>query len=1007
MTRIELSQCKMKKKDENRFVHLHVHSYYSFLYGTGAIEALCAAARARDMQTMALTEINGLYGLIWFLQVARDYELTPLIGAEIVTPTERAVLLAKNLTGYHALSRILTARHLQSETFSLVRELENQREQLILLSPSTQLLLELKTKLGPENLYVEITPGTNRRALMQFSQQHQLPPVATNAVTFVNPEDYRIHHLLRAIDLNTSLSRVPGTDLASPEAWLKSPAEMAHAFPDCPEALENTIRIAEQCAFQLDFGGLIFPEYRGKQAAFEKLRQKCYVGALERYGRMNPKISERLEYELNIIQEKGFADYFLVVEDIVRSSSRTCGRGSAAASLVAYCLKITHVDPIKYDLFFERFLNPGRKDPPDIDVDFAWDERDDVLAAVFQKYGAGRAAMIANHNTFKGRASVREVAKVYGLPEYEINTLTKKLRSWTTESVSELIQIDPIFKGQQFNGNWLKILTQAEAIHGFPRHLSVHCGGVVIAPDGLSNYVPIEMVTKGVNVIQWEKDQAEDAGLVKIDLLGNRSLAVIRDALSAVKRNYGIEINYTRWNPLEDTRTRHLIRQGNTMGVFYVESPAMRQLQRKAGKSDFEHLVIHSSIIRPAANPYIQEYLQRLHGKSWQPLHPRLRHIMQESFGIMVYQEDVSRTAIALAGFDAAEADQLRKTLAKKNNAKRLEDFRQCFYQGARSRGVAPTDIDRIWQMILSFSGYSFCKPHSASYALVSFKSAYLRAHFPAEFMAAVISNGGGYYSTLAYLSESRRMGLQVLPLDINKSQSEYVGYKKYLRVGFMQLKGVNRKSIQKILAERQAHGYYQSFKNFLKRVTIDPADIQLLIKAGAFDSLEHTTNRPGLIWHLKQWQEQRHSARKTDLSLFENGFRPLPQVKDYDEATKLKHETEVFGFPISRHPLSLYHDRISRVGAISAKFMSRYVGHVVSMIGWLVTGKLVSTKQNELMEFFSFEDLTALYETTFFPKTYYQFCHLITDTRPYILKGRVELNFGVATLNVFEVRYL
>ncbi|MBN1348621.1 DNA polymerase III subunit alpha [candidate division KSB1 bacterium] len=995
------------------FVHLHVHSYYSFLRGVNSIEALCAAARALGMRSLALTETNGVYGLIWFLQVARDYEIVPLIGAEIITPQDRAVILAKNLAGYRNLSQLITARHLDGDDFSLSQQLKRRRENLVILSDSVPLLSELKKYSGPENLYVELQPGPRRKALLQFCKTSRLPPAATNGVMFIKPEEHRLHQLLRAIDLNTSFFRIPEHELASPNAWLKPPETMAAAFPDCPQALKNTERIAEECAFELDFGGLIFPEHRNNGSAtasgtaFKILKQKCLTGILYRYGQLTAQISERLEYELKIIREKGFAGYFLVVEDIVRNSRRTCGRGSAAASLVAYSLGITHVDPVKYDLFFERFLNTGRKDPPDIDVDFAWDERDDILDYVFKKYGTQCAAMISNHVTLQGKASIREVAKVFGLPEYEINRVTKGLRGWDSREVSQIVREDPIFKDQKFSGDWEKILNLAESIHGIPRHLSVHCGGVVIAPAGLSNYVPMERAAKGVHVVQWEKDQAEDAGLIKIDLLGNRSLAVIRDALQAIDRNYGVKINYTKWNPLNDRKTRALIKQGDTMGVFYVESPAMRQLQRKAGTDDYEHLVIHSSIIRPAANPFIQEYLARLKGKPWKPLHPLLKDIMTESYGIMVYQEDVSKTGIALAGFDPAEADELRKTLSKKNNAKRLEDFRQRFYTGALKRNVDLPTINKIWAMILSFSGYSFCKPHSASYALVSYKSACLRAHYPAEFMAAVISNHGGYYSTLAYLSECRRMKLEILPLNINESQNQTTGINRTIRIGFMHLKGMTRSGTGALLIEREKHGPFHSFHDFLNRIDIDPGDILILIKAGAFDELEVDLKRPELAWQLKCWEGRRTQRKAFGLPMFEDAATPLPQIADYDTRTKVKHESEAFGFPITRHPLTLYRDPIARPRHIEAKDIHNYVGQIVSMVGWLVTGKLIATKHQELMEFYSFEDLTALYETTFFPKTYQRFCHLINHSQPFILKGRVEDNYGVATLNVLDVNVL
>ena len=554
---------------------------------------------------------------------------------------------------------------------------------------------------------------------------------------------------------------------------------------------------------------------------------------------------------------------------------------------------------------------------------------------------------------------------------------------------------------------WPEIVRLAVKLDGYPRHMSVHCGGIVIVPDRIDRYVPVEPAPKGVPIIQWEKDQAEDAGLIKIDLLGNRSLAVIRDALAAIKENYGTEIDYEQWDPTTDAKTQDLIRRGDTIGVFYVESPSMRQLQQKCQTGDFDHLVIHSSIIRPAANKYIREYVRRLRGGSYQSLHPILDEVLGETYGIMVYQEDVSRIAMAMAGFNASDADLLRKILSKKRAGKKLEDYKEMFYAGAAARKVPRKVVDEVWEMILSFSGYSFCKPHSASYALVSYKSCYLRAHYPAEFIAAVLTNQGGYYSPFAYVSEARRMGLRVLLPDVNESRKAYWGKDKTIRVGLMQLKGLRETALEAILEERKKRPF-SSLEDFLCRVDIDPADVKILIKAGAMDSISGGATRPEMIWKALAWNEVRAARRPVMRSLFQDMPAVVPpQVPQYSARTILEHELETLDFLISRHPLSLYSQPLSKLRYVRGADLPKYVGKRVTTVGWWVTGKLIATKDDEPMEFISFEDTSALYETVFFPQAYARFCHMLNRSRPYVLTGVVEEEFGVVTLTVDSVRLL
>ena len=1065
------------------FVHLQVRSHYSMMRGASDLESLCRAAAARGMRALALTDIDGLYGAVRFWEIAHDHGLRPILGAEVTASDprraaagERATILVRTPEGYANLCRILTRRH-RGGGFLLAPAIVERGEGIVVLSSCLPLLQAVREGRGPRDLYLALgsssapLPSGGWIGRLEAARRLGIAPVAVNDVHMVDAGDFELHRLLRAIALNTTRDRVPPEDLAAPQAWLKPSREMARAYPHCPEAVAATARIADECALGTPpWGPLVFPDFAQLVAAggaadpgpgdtFEVLRTRCEEGARRRYGAVTPAVRTRLDHELAIIRDKRFADYFLVVQEIVRRSPRTCGRGSAAASIVAYCLGITHVEPIRHDLYFERFLNRGRKDPPDIDVDFCWDERDDVLGWVFRTFGEARAAMIANHVTFRARAAVREVAKVYGLPPDEIGRVTDGMRHyWGPGTVAEAVQNDPNFRGDDLDPRrggllarppWPEILDRAARLDGFPRHLSVHCGGVVIAPDELARYVPIERAAKGVPVIQWEKDQAEEAGLVKIDLLGNRSLSVIRDACAAVRAAGGPDLPYDRFDPIDDPATQARMRDGDTMGVFYVESPAMRQLQQKTRRGDFDHLVIHSSIIRPAANEYIREYVRRLRGGAWAPIHPVLDEVLADTYGIMCYQEDVARTAIRMAGFDDAEADGLRKVLSKKWAGKTLEDYRRRFAAGAAARGIAPEVAGEVWRMILSFAGYSFCKPHSASYALVSFKSCYLKTHFPAEFMAAVISNGGGYYSTFAYVSECRRMGLRVLLPDINASERVWTGRsgvtgpgetdaavsgtRGVVRVGLQQIDGLRDAAVEAIVDDRRRGGPFASFDDFLRRVPIDPSDVARVIRAGAFDAVgfgvadtagtgetpgaaagrpPDLALRPRLHWRLREWEARTEGRRGGTRTLFPPDLGPLPDPRPYDARQILRDEESAIGFLVSRHPLTLHADRIRAlqgrgVRPVRGTHLAAHVGRTVTTIGWLITGKIVATKDDEPMEFVSFEDTTAIYETTFFPRPYARFCRMLTTTRPYLLKGKVEEDFGALTVTVGEVAFL
>lgn len=991
------------------FVHLHVHSSYSPMSGVPSLASLCAAAKRQGWERLALTDTNGLYGAVRFLEVAREAGIKPILGAELVHGLHRAVLLAKNPDGYTNLCRILSARHCD-EPFDLIAVVARHRSGLVILSDDVQALTAWQRD-APDDLYVELSPGLQMHEAVLFSRRSYLPPVATTGAQFLSPSDHHLHRLLRAIALNTTLSRLPADACCSTFNRLMPTATLERYFPHLPAALTNTDRIAESCYTDWNFKDTIFPSFRHLSAerAFEVLRNAAYRGAIWRYGVLSPVVRERLEQELTVIRDKGYAQYFLVVEEIIRRAPRTCGRGSGAASIVSYCLGITHVDPIRHNLFFERFLNPGRHDPPDIDIDFPWDERDQILDWIFTHYGPHRAAMVANQNTLAIRAALREVAKVSGMPAAEISrVLPQVLRQADFIDISEVMSLVQLAEGLcqtlHLRSPWPEILQWALQLEGHFRNLSLHCGGVVLVPDEIRRYVPVEISAKGLPVIQWEKDQTEAAGLVKIDLLGNRSLAVIRDALAAVAANTGRRIDYATWDPLSDHATQELIRRGDTLGCFYVESPATRLLlkklwtdmppDRRAQADVFEYLTIVSSIIRPAANGVADEFVRHAHGQPHRPLHPILEDTLSETFGLMVYQEDVMKVAVALAGFSVEDGDQLRKILSKKHTVRQLRDYQRQFYEGTDARGVARTTIDRMWAMIMSFAGYSFCKPHSASYAQVSFKSAYLRAHYPAEFMAAVVSNQGGFYSTFAYLSEARRMGLTILPPDINASDWAYTGAGSSIRIGLMQIKTLRRELVDRLVADRTTAGPFRSFREFLDRIRPEPAQARVLIKTGCFDSIAGELTRPALLWRLAAWQRESPP-----------GYLPIP--RDYAFAQRISHECALLRFPLSCHPLDLYQTFLSQKACVPACEVARYVGRTITMAGVLITEKLVHTKHGEPMEFASFEDLTGLYDVTLFPDTYRQYCHLLTTNQTYIVTGLVEKQFSACTVTLVALEPL
>ncbi|MCH7851987.1 MAG: DNA polymerase III subunit alpha [Candidatus Marinimicrobia bacterium] len=1026
------------------FIHLNVHSQTSPMRGTAPSEALLDRAQALGMTHLALTDVNGLWGFIRFVQHAERVGVKAICGAHVLLgggdeapPDRDLVLLVETPAGYANLCRLLSAVH-DEEQADLAQLLTSFGAGLLVLCPDPDLLHRLAPRLPADCLFGELRPGRDSTPVLAACDDLGLEPVATGAVCLLSPDDLDAYRMLRAIDRNARLSQLPQWELMSPANYLAPEEEFRRRYPHCPRAVDNAAAIARRCHTDWDFSATIFPAIDPGRDAAAQLRKMVYTGAAQRYpSPLPPPVVARIERELQLIVRKRFASYFLVVADIVdqsRSTSSgqarlTIGRGSAAASIVSYCLLITQVDPIRHNLTFERFLHEERTDLPDIDVDFAWDERDDILDYVFRTYGAARTAMVATHVTLQPRSAVREVGKVMGLSNEEILAVTRRISLVLSEAGHHSTDSGRLLDWDRtaFSTNGLpgqdgaapvlnrddsleEVIRMALRLVGVFRHPSVHPGGVIVVPDEIRRYVPVLTAPKGVPIVQWEKDQVEDAGLVKIDLLGNRSLAVVRDCLHHINlyRDPKNHLAYHHIKPVGDPRTTAMLQQGGTMGVFYIESPATRQLLARAGKADFEHVVIYSSIIRPAANRFINLLIERIHGAPWQLEHPDLG-FLRESYGIMVYEEQLFLAALALPRFTYSEADTLRKIGTKRSLKPLIPALKEKFISQSLKHGYPDDLVRHVWSMIESFSGYSFCKPHSASYAMLSFTCAYLKAHHPAEFLAAVITNRGGFYSAYAYMSEARRLGVRILPPHINRSLPEWKGRRGKIRVGFMEIRSLQAESIANLLKARK-EGDFPSLADFLGRTAISLSDCRALVRAGCFDDLEPDRSRPDLLLQAMEhhapsrWADHSGggvlSGMEGQLGHHDGREGHTPQLRPLTRRQLFDMELASFGYPISWHPLAPF-QRLLKGRTVPAKEIPLHLGKTINLAGVCLTTKTVKTKEGQAMEFLTFEDRTSLFECVLFPARYRSFNDLVRWEKLFLVRGKVEESWGVYTINI------
>jgi DNA polymerase-3 subunit alpha len=1039
------------------FVHLHCHSRYSFLRAVPAPGELVERARALGMPAVALTDTNGLYAAIPFYQAARDAGIKPILGATLdieirnskseirkakhETRNETLLLLALDRAGYSNLCRLITCRQLGEQPAGLEALAAHAQGLAALYAPGAaepECAASLKDIFG-DAFYLEAhhfpaSGRSNLRAALALARACARPLVATNDVHFLRPEDEVNHRVLNAIRTGALLTQVEKTEIADAEAWFKPGEEMARAFADYPEALRSTLAIAERANLELELGRTIFPEFPVPEGetAFSWLWKLCFEGARERYRPLRPEVLARLTHELEVIDRLQLAPYFLLVRDMVDEARRrgipVVGRGSAASSMVSYCLGISRVCPLRWGLYFERFLNEQRGDCPDIDLDICGARRDEMLEYVYRRWGGERVAMIASFVTMHARMAVQEVAKVFGLPPREVHHFTRRLPHRPVREILEAIRTLPECRALPVDEEpWKSILAVARRLDDFPRHLGIHPCGTVIAPRPLAELVPLEFATKGIVVTQYDMNAIEALGLVKMDLLGQCGLTTMALALAGIEKSVGERIAFDAI-PENDPATCAMIAAGRTMGVFQIESPGLRGLLRTLGARRLEEICLALALIRPGASKYgsKEAFLRRLRGQ--EPVrypHPRLEPILRETLGIAVYQEQVMQIAQAVGALTLAEADLVRRAAAKFADERERERLRGKFLKAAAQLGLEGRTRDEAWLMVEKFAGFGFCKAHAATYADLAYRIAYLKAHYPAEFLAAMASSGAGFYHVSAYVEEAKRWGIEVRLPSVNHSPAEYTtepctvrhgaesahrgepvaaskresAAGRAIRIGLMQVKGLGAETIAAILRAREHDGPFRSLTDFLRRVPANRDEIEALIKCGAFDDVARGLARPALLWQWNLASAASGTRAETDPApkLFPEtaaaGPGPAGEVlaglalAEYTPAQRLAYEQEILELAVSGHPLDL----VARDGEQWSTELSQHRGREVRLLGWLITFRHVATKDYRNMMFLTLEDQRGLYEAVLFPEAYERYGGLVFETRMLRVIGWVE----------------
>jgi DNA polymerase-3 subunit alpha len=1066
----------------SEFVHLHLHSEFSLLDGACRIEELLDRAGQLKMPSMAITEHGNMFSSIVFHDQARKRGINPILGCEVYvapgdrrvksgTPGETAnhlVLLAETTEGYHNLIKLvsagytdgfyykpridkeLLARHaagliglsscLKGEVATGIRTQQHQK--------ALRAAAAYRDILGPNNFFLEMQyqgiedQKTVNVGLQPIAKALGLNLVVTNDVHYLQNSDYKPHDILLCIGTGKAVNDADRLRYHGDQFYLKTADEMAAIFADFPEALANTVRIAERC--QVDLSGTInhlpnfdVPAGFTVDAYFEHIVRQGFDMRLPRLKELSDRgmlkhtldeYERRLSYEIDMIKEMKYPGYFLIVWDFIRYARERGipvgpGRGSAAGSLVAYCLRITDVDPIEYDLIFERFLNPERVSLPDIDIDFCERRRGEVIEYVTQKYGRENVAQIITFGTMKARAVVRDVARVMDIPYADADRVAKAVPPALDMTLDKALAESPLLKEMEQKDERVKeLLAVARRLEGMTRHASVHAAGVVIAPRPLTEFIPLYKSQKDEIVTQWAMKEVERVGLLKMDFLGLSTLTLIRDALEEIKRTEGIELDIDAV-PLDDEKTYRLFADGQTYGVFQFESSGMRELLRKARPERLDDLIALNALYRPGPlkSGMVDDFIARKQGKTEVKYElPQLAPILSDTYGVIAYQEQVMRIAAVLAGFSMGQSDVLRKAMGKKD-PRVMAKQREAFMQGATSKGVNEKKAKKIFDLMEFFAGYGFNKSHSTTYALLAYQTAYLKANYPLHFMAALLTIEAANTEKLAmYLGECRELGIPILPPDVNASQLAFTVEKESVRFGLCAVKNVGEGAILSMLAVRNERGRIDSLYTLCEHVDqrlVNKRPLESLVKAGACDSLATgpiPSRRARLlaavdraIEHGGRHQRDRDKGQHQLFRATEEGESgagiPLPDAAPLTEAQQLAFEKEAIGLYMSGHPLERFSEELKafgaqRIGELASSLADVWIGGIVNGL------RPLKTKKGDRMAVFTLEDIAGGIEVVVFPETFAKHANLIAADEMVLVRGKLEKDEETARLVATEL---
>jgi len=971
-------------------MYFNTHSYYSLRYGTLSIDQLLELAEKKGITALALTDINTTMGIPEFVKKAKQRNIKPIAGVEIRNDDELLFIgIARNREGLRELNEYLSWHNLNKKKYSLDA---TAFKHVLMIYPYEQ---KKAAELLPYE-FAAIRPQKVNKLFTSEYRNHLDKLVIWQPVTFQDEKSWLIHKCLRAIDHSTLLSKLTDDQYADQQQVMVTPTLLRDIFKQYPQIVENTEALLDQCSIDFDYKVSKNKKTysQTKEDDLLLLQKLANDGMLYRYGKNNTEAMGRIKHELEIIDSLGFSSYFLIAWDIVHyTMSRGfyhVGRGSGANSIVAYCLRITDVDPIKLDLYFERFLNPKRTSPPDFDIDFSWRDRDQVQDYIFKRYGKNHAALLGATSTLKDKSIFRELGKVFGLPKEEIDLLVN----------------DP---GNDYNKNEvvMTITTLGKEIQDFPNHRSIHAGGILVTEEPITYYTALDLPPKGFPTTHWDMYIAEDMGFEKLDILSQRGIGHIREAVDIIIENGGKEIDIHEVDKFfEDEKVKAQLKNGETIGCFYIESPAMRGLLKKLRCDNYISLVAASSIIRPgvAKSGMMKEYIRRFHHPNdFEYIHPIMKEQLSETYGVMVYQEDVIKVAHHFAGLDLAEADVLRRAMSGKYRS--LKEFKQIeekYYSNCKQLGHSDEMAREVWRQIESFAGYSFSKAHSASYAVESFQSLYLKAHFPLEFMVAVINNFGGFYSTWVYFNEAKRQGATIELPCINNSlkQTRIIGSTIYMGFGHVQ----NLESVitELIINERNCHGLYLSLLDFIDRLPITKEQLLILIHLGAFRIFGG--NKCAMLWESYLYLKK-VPVEECSVSMFpiQRKKFALP-VLEYSTISDAYDEIELLGFPVSISMFDLLETPFR--GEIQAKELMQNLGKKVRMVGRMVTIKYVWTTKREIMHFGTFTDSTGeFFDTVHFPPSLK--AYPFRGNGVYLILGKVVEEFGFPSIEVEKMAKL